>query len=160
MPRIELELFIEAPIERCFDLARSIELHVASTGATGERPVAGRTSGLIGPGEEVTWRARHFGVWQELTSRIVRFERPAHFRDSMVRGAFRHFDHDHHFSVDGQGTRMRDVFEYTAPFGPLGVLAERIFLTGYLTRFLRIRGAVIKATAESTEWRQYLVPPD
>ena len=156
MPRIEIEVFIDAPIERCFDLARSIELHVASTSATDERPVAGRTSGLIGPGEQVTWRARHLGVWQELTSGIVLFERPTHFRDSMVRGAFRHFDHDHHFSTEGQGTRMRDVFEYSTPLGPLGFIAERLFLTGHLTRFLRARSAVIKATAESTGWREYL----
>ena len=97
MPVLELTTLVAAPVERVFDLSRSIDLHTASTAATGERAVAGVTSGLIGPGEEVTWRARHFGVWQSLTSRIVIFDRPRHFRDSMVRGAFRRFDHDHRF---------------------------------------------------------------
>src|SRR5262245_31855607 len=97
MPTIELITIIAAPVERTFDLSRSIDLHTESTSATGERAVGGATSGLTGPGQEVTWRARHFGVWQSLTSRIVAFDRPAHFRDSMVRGAFRRFDHDHFF---------------------------------------------------------------
>lgn len=71
MPVIELATSIAAPIERVFDLARSIELHTNSTLSTGERAVAGVTSGLIGQDEEVTWRARHFGVWQSLTVRVT-----------------------------------------------------------------------------------------
>lgn len=87
MPVIKLTTEIQAPLERAFDLARSVELHIASTAHTGERAVAGVTSGLMALGQEVTWRARHFGTWQHLTSRITAFVRPFHFRDSMVRGA-------------------------------------------------------------------------
>lgn len=158
MPRIEFSIFIAAPRARCFDLARSVELHVASTGATGERAVAGRTSGLMESGETVTWRARHLGVWQELTSRIVMFERPEHFRDSMVRGAFAFFDHDHFFSIDRDGTIMREVFEFRAPLGPLGTLVERLFLTRYMRRFLLARARMVKAVAESDAWERYLAP--
>jgi ligand-binding SRPBCC domain-containing protein len=156
MPRIEIETLIKAPPARCFDLSRSIELHVASAGPTRERPVAGRMSGLIGAGEQVTWRARHFGVWQELTSRIVQFAPPHHFRDSMVSGAFRGFDHDHHFDVHADGTLMRDVFDYSAPLGPLGAIAESLFLTAYMRRFLDERCAVIKSVAESDAWTRYI----
>lgn len=46
------------PPERLFDLARSIDAHVESQKGSGERAVAGVTSGLIGEGQEVTWRAR------------------------------------------------------------------------------------------------------
>jgi hypothetical protein len=62
MPSIELATSIAAPIERVFDLARSIDLHMKSTSRTGERAIAGTTSGLIGLGQGVTWRARHFGI--------------------------------------------------------------------------------------------------
>jgi hypothetical protein len=65
MPIVEVASLIRAPVERVFDLARSVELHVASTAQTGERAVGGVTTGLLGPGDEVTWRARHFAVWQE-----------------------------------------------------------------------------------------------
>ncbi len=120
--------------------------------------MGGGPAGLLEAGEEVTWRARHFGVWQELTSRIVQFDRPQHFRNSMVHGAFRRFDHDHFFAVEGSGTRMRDVFDFEAPVGPLGLFAERIFLTRYVRRFLEERASVIKAVAESDEWRRFLEP--
>lgn len=129
MVRIELAIRIAAPPERCFDLARSVDLHVRSTAATGERAVAGKTSGLLELGDEVTWRARHFGVRQSLSGRISAYDRPRHFQDTMLRGAFRHLRHDHYFEPVDRGTLMRDVFEYAAPFGLLGRLAERLFLT-------------------------------
>jgi len=158
LPVIELSTLIAAPIERVFDLARSIDLHTASTAATGERAVAGVTSGLIGSGEQVTWRARHFGVWQSLTSRIEIFERPSHFRDSMVRGAFRRFDHDHFFEPCAEGTRMRDVFDYASPLGILGRLADGLFLERYMRALLSERNRVIKEVAESQDaWRQYVL---
>ena len=156
MPVIEFTTDIRAPIERAFDLSCNIEVHMASTSRTGERAVAGVTTGLLGLGEEVTWRARHFGVWQHLTSRITLFERPVHFRDSMVQGAFRRFDHDHFFAQDGEITVMRDVFDFQSPLGILGRIADRLFLVEYMRRFLLTRAAVIKTIAETEQWRRYL----
>jgi ligand-binding SRPBCC domain-containing protein len=156
MPVIELSTRVHAPLQRCFDLSRSIDLHARSTAGTEEVPVAGVTSGLIGAGEEVTWRARHLGVRQHLTSRITSFEPPGHFRDSMVRGAFRRFDHDHYFEPDGEFTIMRDRFDYTSPFGLLGRLADALFLKRYMTRFLEERNRVIREVAESEGWREYI----
>jgi len=157
MGRIELVTHIAAPPERCFDLARSLELHMHSTAATGERAVAGTTSGLLGPGQHVTWRARHFLVWQELTSRITGYERPRWFRDEQWRGIFQRLEHDHLFeaTLDG-GTIMRDIFDYRAPLGLLGRIAERLVLDRYLRRFLIDRNALIKEAAESAEWKRYL----
>ena len=156
MPVLELETFLAAPVERAFDLARSIDMHVDSTAATGERAVAGVTSGLIGLGEEVTWRARHLGVWQLLTVRITGFDRPHHFTDTMLRGAFRSMEHDHHFAPAPGGTVMRDVFTYRSPLGPLGRLADILFLERYVRSFLTKRNQTIKAAAESEAWRRYL----
>ena len=158
MPTIELVTSIAAPIERVFDLARSIDLHTNSTSRTGERPVAGVTSGLIGPGQEVTWRARHFGVWQSFTVRVTVFERPTHFADAMLRGAFRSMEHHHYFEQSGSGTTMRDVFSFQSPLGILGRIADFLFLTRYMKSFLIERNRVIKATAESDGWNQYIRP--
>jgi ligand-binding SRPBCC domain-containing protein len=149
--RIELETRIRAPRERVFDLARDVDAHVASATGTDEHPVAGKgkTSGLLELGDEVTWRARHLGITQELTSRITAFDRPHHFRDSMVRGAFARFDHDHFFEDDGSGaTIARDVFDFDAPLGPLGRIADALFLRRYMTRFLEERMRVLKEMAE------------
>lgn len=148
MPTIDFTLAIQAPVELCFDLARDIDLHMQSTAGTGERAVAGVQSGLIHLGEEVTWEATHFGIRQRLTSRITQFNRPWHFRDSQVRGAFRRFDHDHYFRVEAGATHMREIFDYDSPLGPLGRLADVCFLKAYMTRFLRRRALFLKAAAE------------
>jgi ligand-binding SRPBCC domain-containing protein len=156
MPRIELTVHIEAPPERCFDLARSVEAHLHSASSTGERAVGGVTAGLLGLGDEVTWEARHLGVRQRLTSRITRFDRPNHFRDSMVRGAFARFDHDHFFEATATGTLVRDLFDFAAPLGVLGRAAERLVLTAYMRRFLEERNRDLKRLAESEGWRAFV----
>lgn len=148
METIRIETHIAATPERCFDAARDLDLHLRSMAHTGERAVAGRTSGLIELGEEVTWRARHVGIVQHFTSRITAFDRPRHFRDEMQRGAFRSFVHDHFFEVEGAGTKMVDVLVFAAPLGVPGRIAEALFLRRYLTRLLRDRAAVLKESLE------------
>ena len=156
MATIHLTTLIGAPIDRVFDLARSIDLHMASTSRTNERAIAGVTAGLIGAGDEVTWRARHFGVSQTLTVRIEAFDRPAHFSDRMIRGAFRRMEHQHYFAVTPNGTAMRDVFEFQSPLGVIGRAVDALFMKRYLTSFLIGRNQMIKAAAESDDWRRYL----
>ncbi len=153
---IRLFTSIAAPPERVFDLARSIDAHQQSAEGTHERAVAGVTSGLIGLGDEVTWEARHFGVKQRLTVRITGFERPARFQDIMVAGAFKSMKHDHEFIAQPPGTLMVDRFEFESPFGLLGRMADRLFLFGYMRRFLVRRNQVLKALAESEDWKRYV----
>ncbi len=153
---------IDAPVARCFDLARSIEVHLLGNTHSGEQATAGTRTGLIGPGEQVTWRARHFGVRQHLTSAITAFDRPNYFQDTMLRGAFHSMQHDHHFRAlhpNSNGkprTEMRDDFRVSAPLGPLGWLAERLLLRRYMRALLVERNAIVKQVAESEDWRQYL----
>jgi len=149
MPKIELFTEIHAPIEKVFDLSRSIDLHIESTKQTGEHAIAGRTSGLIELGETVTWRARHFGIWQSLTSKITDYNYPTFFADEMMSGAFKSFRHEHHFLVVDNGTLMRDVFAFESPFGILGRLFNWLILTKYMTKLLLERNRVIKLVAES-----------
>jgi ligand-binding SRPBCC domain-containing protein len=148
MSLIHLVTLIDAPVERCFDLARSVDAHLASTTETGERVVAGKTHGLLELGDEVTWEAKHLGVRQRLTAKITRFDPPHSFRDSMIRGAFARFDHDHTFEEIEHGTRMIDDFDFDAPLGVLGKLADAVFLRRYMTRFLLTRAQELKRLAE------------
>ena len=151
MPIICLATQIRAPIDRCFDLARSIETHLRSTEKTREKVVGRTTNGLIGPNDEVTWEATHLCIRQRLTSRITAWNPPYHFRDSMVRGAFHSFDHDHFFEHDQGVTTMQDRFEYKSPLGSLGRLADFLFLKRYMERLLRTRADVIRLAAEAGE---------
>ncbi len=148
MPVINLITHINAPIAKCFDLSRSIDLHMESTRQTGETAIAGRTSGLIALGETVTWRAKHFGVWQTLISKITQFDYPVSFTDEMISGAFKSFKHQHlFFDIDGK-TLMKDVFQFESPLGILGAIANRLILIKYMRRLLEQRNAVIKKVAE------------
>lgn len=151
MERIVVETLIAAPADRCFDLARDLDLHPESMAHTGETAVAGRTTGLIELGEEVTWRGRHFGVVQHFTSRITAYDRPRHFRDEMQRGAFRSFAHDHFFEAAGEQTKMTDIVEFSAPLGILGRIVERLVLRRYVTRLLTVRADVIRERAERAQ---------
>lgn len=156
MPVICLSTYVEAPIETVFDLSRSIELHMESTSHTDERAVAGRTSGLISYGETVTWEATHFLLKLQLTSQIVEYDRPNHFRDSMVAGPFKRFDHDHDFETCGAETIMKDRFDYTSPLGPLGRIGDILFLKRYMANLLRIRNKVIQRVAKSPEYGRFV----
>ena len=148
--------WIDAPVERCFQLALSIDLLVAAAKRSKEKAVAGVTTGLIGEGQTVMWSGHHFGRRFTHTSRIVGWRAPAYFRDVMIKGAFRYFEHDHHFATMDDGTRMRDEVRFSAPLGPLGRLAEKTFLRRHLLTFLAERNAMIKRVAESEEWRKYV----
>lgn len=156
MPVIELKTTIHAPIERCFDLSRSIDLHADSMSHTNERPIAGRTSGLIELNETVTWSARHFGITQQLTSLITDVESPTFFADEMVKGAFKRFRHEHHFSEKEGFTTLIDIFDYTSPLGIFGRLFDTLILKNYMRDLLIKRNEVLKAYAESDRWKTLL----
>ena len=149
MASITIKTLINAPLERCFDLARSIDLHTDSMKHTGEKAIAGRTSGLIESGETVTWRAIHFGIRQTLTSKITEFDYPNYFVDEQVSGAFKSFRHEHRFTQQGNQTLMTDIFIFESPLAPLGWLANMLFLKSYMKRLLLKRNEIIKQTAET-----------
>ena len=150
MVRLEETTTIQAPLGRCFDLARSVEVHLAGNVHFGEQAVAtgGVTTGLIGLGQRVTWRAKHFGIWQNLTSEITAMEPPVYFQDAMIEGAFRFMVHDHYLqSLPESETEMRDVFCFAAPLPILGRVAEIAFLRRYMWTLLQERNEVIRQAA-------------
>lgn len=156
MPLIELTTIINAPIERCFDLARSIDLHKVSTAGTEEEAIAGVTSGLIGKGQHVTWRAKHFGIRQTLTSQITQFQYPYCFRDEMTKGPFRMIKHDHLFEESGNRTVMRDIFRFESPGWIFGIAFNKLVLINYLRNLIIMRNEIIKEVAESEQWKKIL----
>jgi ligand-binding SRPBCC domain-containing protein len=159
MVGLEELTLINAPIERCFDLARSVEVHLAGNVHCGETAVAaaGVTSGLVGRGQWVTWRAKHFGIRHTLTSEITAVEPPLYFQDTMTHGPFRYMRHDHYFrALSAAVTEMKDVFHFAAPLPLLGRLAEITFLGEYMRSLLCERNVALKQIAESSDWQRYL----
>ncbi|MBS1662505.1 MAG: SRPBCC family protein [Bacteroidetes bacterium] len=153
MPTIHLTTFVAAPAERVFDLARSIDLHRKSMAHTGEEAIAGTTSGLIKLDETVTWKAKHFGKVRVLKSKITAMNRPLSFTDEMMNGDFKSIRHEHHFKKIDNGTLLIDLFHFESPYGGLGRLMNRLFLTGYMKKLLETRNQSIKEYAESEKWK-------
>lgn len=149
MPVINYEIYVEAPVQVCFDLTRNVDVHTETTARTKERAIAGVTSGLMEKGDTVTWEAVHLGVKQKLTAKIIEMDKPHRFTDVMVKGAFHSFTHTHEFIEQGNGTLMKDRFEYRSPLGVLGKIADKLFLEKYMTRFIVERSIELKRIAES-----------
>ena len=156
MQRITLYTTINAPIQRCYDLSLSVDLHQLSADQTKERVVAGVMSGIMKKGETVTWRAKHFGVWQELTTLISETTEPTYFRDVMLKGAFKSLEHDHFFEEKDGKCLMTDHFDFESPLGVLGNIFNMLVLTKYMTTFLQHRNNMIKDFAESDKWKVIL----
>jgi len=87
------------------------------------------------------WRGR----W---VARITECEINHFFTDLQVKGPFKCWHHRHEFvsqARDGvPGTLIRDVVEYEVGFGPLGTLADRLFVRGQLRRTFAWRQRAVK----------------
>jgi ligand-binding SRPBCC domain-containing protein len=148
---------ILAPAERCFDLARSVDLHAASASVIQGKALAGRTSGLSALGDRTTWSARFFGMRFSLTTRITAFDRPRSFSDVICAGLFTHFGHVYTFQPTGVGrTLMTDEFSFQSPFGILGAAFDTLILRRRMRTVMDSRARCVKRVAESEEWRTYL----
>lgn len=156
MPIIKLETEINAPIEICFDLSRSIDLHKISTAKTHEEAIGGKTKGLIGMNETVTWQATHFGIKQKLASKITAFNSPFYFRDEQQKGIFKSIYHEHIFEQKASFVLMIDVFKFQSPCGVFGKIFNHLILTNYLHSLLYERNKIIKEFAESNKWKLVL----
>ena len=151
MPLIEHQELVQASIERCFDLTRDVDIHTRTTVGTQEKAVGGVRTGLLLAGDVVTWEAVHFGIKQRLTAKITVMNRPYLFEDIMLKGAFRSFTHIHEFIEKDNGTLMIDRFQYKSPFGPIGVIADKLFLESYMKNFIINRARALKRIAESEQ---------
>jgi len=147
MVRFEANALMPVEPDVAFDLSLSINAHVGSFERSGERAIGGVTAGVIGLGEFVTWRARHFGITWTMTSTITEWDRPRRFVDEQRSGPFKSFRHEHIFEPAANGTRLVDHVEFAAPLGPLGRAAERIVLARYLRHLIDVRNAFLVAEA-------------
>ncbi len=157
MTAIRCEVIVRAPAERCFDLARSVDLHVDSSAGIAARAVGGRRGGLSGEGDETVWSARFFGVRFSMTTRIEDFVFPTRFGDRMTRGLLRRFEHVYRFQpLDDGSCAMSDELVVEASFGLVGRWMERFYLARRMDELVRSRLEHIKRVAEGYGWQLYL----
>jgi len=156
MPTIHLTTLIHAPVERVFDLCRSIKLHEKSMAHTGEKAVGGTYNMLIQQGETVIWQAKHLYKTRMLKVMITAMRPYESFTDEMKEGSFKSMKHHHYFKPIDNGTIMIDEFIFESPYGVIGKLANRLVLTKYMRTLLQQRNKIIKDYAESHRWKTVL----
>lgn len=83
------------------------------------------------------------------------FER---FTDKMIKGDFKSFEHQHFFKQAENGTIVIDIIEFVTPWGWIGRIINRFFLTGYIEKLISNRNKVIKEYAETDKWMAVLNP--
>ncbi|MCW3108875.1 MAG: cell division protein, partial [Segetibacter sp.] len=144
------------PVERVFDLSRSITLHTASMHHTNEIAVAGITTGLIELNETVTWQAKHLFKTRFLQTKISSMTHYTSFTDEQVKGDFKMMKHEHYFTVEGEGTLMTDIFTFETPYGIFGPILNSFFLKKYMRKLLEKRNRIIKDYSETSKWKDVL----
>lgn len=153
MASIHLTTFVAAPIERVFDLSRSIDLHKKSMSKIKEEAVSGVTFGLINIDETVTWKAKVLLKNRYLRVKITEMNRPHSFTDISVSGALKNMKHEHHFKSIQNGTLMIDIFNYSLGYGSLGKFVNSIYVGRFLEKLFEQRNAIIKEYAETDKWK-------
>jgi ligand-binding SRPBCC domain-containing protein len=146
-------IHVNAPIERCFRLSTNIVM----VGRTlGMRTIEGKADGMLEEGDRLVWAGWKFGFPQMHESLITGYERPIFFQDTMERGRFKRFQHDHYLiEIDGR-TLLTDKLRFTLPLGLPGRAMAQVVLVPYIRRLLRRRMQLLKRVAETGEWRRYL----
>ncbi|MBA2499108.1 MAG: SRPBCC family protein [Chitinophagaceae bacterium] len=156
MPTIHLTTFIEAPVERVFELSRSIKMHKRSMVHFKEELVSGPFNDLAELGDEITWKARHLFKTRVLKIKIVQLNKYESFVDEQVSGDFVKMKHEHHFKPVHNGVIMIDLFHFESPYGKVGKWFNQAYLTRYLKKLLEQRNQLIKKYAESDQWKMIL----
>ena len=119
-----------------------------------------RTQSFVTDQDIIRWQGWKFGIPQFHESLIEAFDPPRFFRDRMIAGRFRTFEHDHAFEdLDSNSVRLADELRFTLPFGPLGQLAATTLLIPHIRSLMHRRFQRLKRIAESEEWKQYLLNP-
>lgn len=157
MPTIHLTTFIEAPTDRVFDLSRNVDLHKESMAKHKEEAVAGTRFGLVEKEDTITWKAKHLFKTRMLRARITEMKKPQMFVDEQAEGDFKAMKHEHHFKPCENGTIMIDLLYFETPYGSLGKIFNKVYLTRYMKRLLEQRNKTIKEFAESEKWKKLLM---
>jgi len=152
------QIEVRAPIERVFDLARSVSLHVKSVEAVQEEIVGDVRRGLVRLGEELTWHGRYLGFMQTMKFRVAAWDPPSYLHNSMVEGLFLTLDHHYSFRTSGEVTVMSNELNYAMPYGFAGQVFDFLLMGPHLKRFLAERARFLKDVAEGDEWKKYLGP--
>jgi ligand-binding SRPBCC domain-containing protein len=81
------------------------------------------------PGLIINYRIRPFlNIPMRWTTEITHCEINRYFVDEQRFGPYAFWHHQHHFQETKEGIEMTDIVHYAIPFGPLGRLANSVYV--------------------------------
>jgi ligand-binding SRPBCC domain-containing protein len=151
MPTLEFDTTIAAPLERAWafysdplnalpaltppDVAARIESADVPVRVGSRIVLTIKPPGLFG--RQVRWVAK---IVEHRPPHPVAFGEEARFVDEQESGPFKIWRHEHDFErIDEKSTRMLDRVTYRVPLGPIGWIADVLFVRRRLNDMFRYR---------------------
>jgi ligand-binding SRPBCC domain-containing protein len=102
-------------------------------------------------GARIDYALSLFGVPLRWRTRITVWEPGVRFVDEQESGPYALWHHAHEIETDGSSTLMRDVVDYSLPFGPFGSAAHALFVRRTLGRIFDFRRDAIRRRFETAD---------
>ncbi|MGZ5246035.1 MAG: SRPBCC family protein [Flavitalea sp.] len=155
MLRIHQTIFIKAPTERVFDLARHFALYRKAFAK--EKMNSASNTNFLTMGDTVTIHAKHAAKLRSVMLRITEMEKGLKFVEEQVKGDLISYRHEHYFKQIENGTIMIDYIDYDYPRDLVGKFLGKFYMKNYLEKILVKRNEVIRKYAESDQWKPLLL---
>lgn len=84
------------------------------------------------------------GLRMKWLTEITHIEHLRYFVDVQREGPYAFWHHQHHFQPQGEGTLMQDILHYKVPYGPLGSLADGLFVNKMVDEIFSYRKIAIE----------------
>jgi hypothetical protein len=142
--RLRDRALLDAPVDEVFRFFSAPENLAAITPPSMSFSIESPRPIAMGEGTEIDYRVRLGPIPMRWRTRIRVWEPGARFVDSQERGPYRSWWHQHTFEADGDRTRVADDVYYAPPLGPLGRIANAVFVKRQLSDIFAYRAAAMR----------------
>jgi ligand-binding SRPBCC domain-containing protein len=137
MPTIEFEVTVASPLAAVWAFFEDVPTSLPALTSAEEGLIVDASDlpvrvgsrivlGMNGPLGRVRWVAR---IVEHVPPHPVVFGEEARFVDEQEEGPFKHWRHAHEFEAQGdKTTRVLDRITYRVPLGPIGWIADRVYV--------------------------------
>ncbi len=134
---------LRAPIERAFDFFSRAENLERITPRDMAFEILTPLPIAMRAGTTIDYRLRLGPIPVRWRTEILTWTPPREFIDVSLRGPYAVWRHEHRFEARGEVTEMFDTVYYAAPFGPLGRVANALFVRRKLRHIFEYRRTAI-----------------
>lgn len=144
MFELRREVLIPAPIDEVFEFfCDPSNLGKITPKSVGFRDLTPDARPMR-PGLLIIHEIRWFGLPMRWETRIEEYDPPHAFIDTQVKGPYKTWRHRHSFEEGPGGTLMRDYVQYELPFGPIGVITQKLMVRRQLRHIFDYRERKIR----------------